>query len=80
MIEQSDVASSEKEQLSMKNRESVKLEESAKNAKQKPRNQHQSRYSPSSLAVITTDSLELKLAKTAIHEHKIIHEHLIFRI
>ena len=60
-IEEIGVASSEKEQLSMKQRESVKLKESAQNTKQEPRNHHQSHYSPSSLALFATDSLELKL-------------------
>ena len=40
----------------MKQRESVKLKESAKNAKQEPRDHHQSPYSPSSLAIFATDS------------------------
>ena len=51
MIEQNGVASSEKVQHSIKQRESLKLKDSAKNAKQKPRNHHQILYSPSSLAL-----------------------------
>ena len=59
LIGQSGVASSIKEQLSMKQRESVKLKESAK---QEPTNHHQCQYSPSSLALFATNSLELTLA------------------
>ena len=33
-----------------------------------------------SLALFATDSLELKLAYTAINEHTNTHKHLIFRI
>ena len=44
-IEQSGVFLLEKEQPSMKKRESVKPEESTKNAKQEPSYHHQSRYS-----------------------------------
>ena len=57
MIEQSGVASSIKEQLSMEQRKFVKLKESAKSAKQ-----NQSQYSPSSVSLFAIDSLELKLA------------------
>ena len=46
----------------MKQRKSVKLKESAQNAKPEPKNYHQSHYSPSSLALFASDSLELKLA------------------
>ena len=46
----------------MKQRESVKLKESGMNAKQEPRDHDQSRFSQSSLALLATDSLELKLA------------------
>ena len=46
----------------MKQRESVKLKESIKNAKTEPRDHHQSHYSQSSLALLATDSLEPKLA------------------
>ena len=55
----------------MKQRESLKLKESTKNAKQKPRDHHRSRYSSCSLAPLATNSFELKLAKTAINEHTI---------
>ena len=34
----------------------------------------------SSLALLATDSLELKLTQTSIKEHTITHEHKIFRI
>ena len=50
----------------MKLRDSVKLKESIVNAKQEPRDHHQNRLSPNSLALFATDSLELKLALTAI--------------
>ena len=50
-----------KEQLSMKQRESVKPKESAKNAK-KPRDQRQSRHSLRLRALCATDSLEQILA------------------
>ena len=46
----------------MKQRESVKLKENTKSAKQEPTDHHQSQYSPSSLALFATDSLYLKLA------------------
>ena len=45
----------------MKQRESVKLKESAKNAKQEPRDHHM-RYSQHLLSLFATDSFELKLA------------------
>ena len=61
-IEQSGIASSTKEPHSLKQRESVKLKESAKNGKQEPRDHHQTRHSPSSHAIFATDSLELRLA------------------
>ena len=63
----------------MKQRESLKLKESTKKAKQRPRDHHLSRYSSCSLAPLATNSFELKLAKTAINEHKISHEHIVFR-
>ena len=63
----------------MKQRESVKLRKSAKNTKQTPRDDHQRRYSPYLFALLTTNSLELKLALTAINEHTITHEHILFR-
>ena len=65
------VASSIKEQLSMKQRESVKLKESTRSTKQEPMDQYQSRHSQSSFSLFATDSLELKLAFTAINEHTI---------
>ena len=47
----------------MKQNEYMKLTESLKNAKLfEPRDHHQSRYSQSSLALLATDNLELKLA------------------
>ena len=48
--------------------------------KQEPRDYHQTRHSPNSHALFATDSLKLKLAYTAINEHTITHQHLIFRI
>ena len=50
-------------------RESVKLTGSVKKGKQEPKNHHQSQHSPNSHALFATDSLELKLAYTAINEH-----------
>ena len=46
----------------MKQNEYVKPKESAKNAKQGPRNHHQIHYSRSLLALLAIDSIELKLA------------------
>ena len=70
---------SEKEQLSTKRNEYVKLKESAKKAKQEPRDRYQSRYSPRLLLLFATDSLELhvQLAETFINEHTITNEHRI---
>ena len=53
----------------LKQRESVKLKGSVKKGKQEPRNHHQTQHSPNSLALFATDSLELKLAYSAINEH-----------
>ena len=60
-------------------RESVKLKGSVKKGKQEPRDHHQTQHSPNSLALFATDSLELKLAYTAINEHTNTHTRLIFR-
>ena len=79
-IEQSGVASSTKVPPNLKQTETVKLKGSVKKGKQEPRDHHQTRHSPNSLAVFATDSLELKLANTAINEHTNIHKSLIFRI
>ena len=79
-IEQSGVASSTKVPPNLKQRESVKLKESLKKGKQEPRDHHQTRHSPNSLALFATDSLELKLAYPAINEHTNTHKHLIRRI
>ena len=57
----------------LKQRESVKLKGSVKKGKQEPRDHHQTRHSPNSLALFATDSLELKLAYTAINEHTNTH-------
>ena len=65
-IEQSDVASSTKVPSNLKQRKSVKLKGSVKKGKQEPRDHHQTRHSPNSLALFATHSLELKLAYTAI--------------
>ena len=46
----------------MKQRESVKLKESAKNAKKEPRDQHQSRHSMRLRALFATDRLEQNVA------------------
>ena len=47
----------------------MKLKGSVKKGKQEPRDHHQTRHSPNSLALFATDSLELKLAyNTAIKE------------
>ena len=78
-IEQSGVASSTKVPPNLKKRESVKLKGSVKKGKQEPKNHHQSQHSPNSHDLFATDSLELKLAYTAINEHTNTHKHLIFR-
>ena len=78
-IEQSGVASSIKVPPNLKQRESVKLKGSVKKGKQEPRDHHQIQHSPNSLALFATDSLELKLAYTAINEHTNTHKRLIFR-
>ena len=78
-IEQSGVASSTKVPPNLKKRESVKLKGSVKKGKQEPKNQHQSQHSPNSHALFATDSLELKLAYTAINEHTNTHKRQIFR-
>ena len=62
-----------------KKRESVKLKGSVKKGKQEPKNHHQSQHSPNAHALFATDSLELKLAYTAINEHTNTHKRLIFR-
>ena len=64
----------------MKQRESVKLKGSVKKGKEEPRDHHQTRHSPNLHALFATDSLELKLAYTAINVHINTHECLIFRI
>ena len=69
-IEQSGVASSTKVPPNLKQRESVKLKGNLKRGK----------ASPNSLALFATNSLELKLAYTAINEHTNTHKRLIFRI
>ena len=79
-IEQSGVASSTKVPHNLKQRESVNLKGSVKKRKQEPRDHCQTRHSPNSLALFATDSLELKLAYTAINEHTNTHKRLIFRI
>ena len=61
-IKQSGVASSTKVPPNLKQRESVKLKRSVKKGEQEPRDHHQTRHSPISLALFATDSLELKLA------------------
>ena len=79
-IEQSCVASSTKVPPNLKQRESLKLKESVKKGKLEPRDHHQTRHSSNTLAIFATDSLELKLAYTAINEHTNTHKRLIFRI
>ena len=79
-IEQSGVASSTKVPPNLKQRESVKLKGSVKKGKQEPRDHHQTRHSPDSLALFSTDILVLKLAYTAINEHTNTHKRLILRI
>ena len=77
-IEQSGVASSTKVPPNLKQRESVKLKGSVKKGKQEPRDHHQTRHNPNSLALVfATDSLELKLAYTTINEHTNVHKRLI---
>ena len=78
-IEQSGVASSTKVPPNLKKRESVKLKGSVKKEKQEPKNHHQSQHSPNSNVLFATDSLELKLAYTAINEHTNTHKRPIFQ-
>ena len=59
--------------------EEKKLKGSVKKGKQEPKNHHQSQHSPNSHALFATDSLELKLAYTAINEHTNTHKRQIFR-
>ena len=56
----------------------MKLKGSVKKGKQEPKNHHQSQHSSNSHALFATDSLELKLAYTAINEHTNTHKRLIF--
>ena len=76
-VKQSGVASTTKAPPNMKQRESVKLKGSVKKEKQEPRDHHQTQHSPNSFALFATDSLELKLAYTAINEHTNTHKRLI---
>ena len=78
-IEQSGVASLTKVPPNLKQRETVKLKGSVKKGKHEPRDHHHTRPSPNLLALFATDSLELKLAYTAINEHTNIHKRLIFQ-
>ena len=73
-IEQGGVASSTKVPPNLKQRESVKLKGSVKKGKQEPRDHHQTRHSPNSLALFAINSLELKLDYTAINEHTNTHK------
>ena len=57
----------------------MKLKGSVKKGKQEPKNHHLSQQSPNSHALFATDSLELKLAYTAINEHTNTQKHLILR-
>ena len=75
-IEQRGIASSTKVPPNLKQRESVKLIGSVKKGTQEPRDHHQTRHSPNSFALFATDSLELKLAYTAINEHTNPHKRL----
>ena len=79
-IEQSGIASSTKVPPNLKQREYVKLKGSIKKGKQELRDHRQTQHFPNSLALFSTDSLELKLAYTAINEHTDTHKRLIFRI
>ena len=79
-IKQSGVASSTKVPPNLKQKESTKLKGSLKKGKQEPRDHHQTQHSPNSLALFAPDSLELKLANTAINEHTNTYKRLIFRI
>ena len=78
-FEQSGVASSTKVPPNLKQRESVKLKGSVKKGKQEPMDHHQTQHSPNSPSLFATNSLELKLAYTAINEHTNTHKRLIFR-
>ena len=63
----------------MKNRDSVKLKESVKNAKPEPMGHNQNRYYQSSHALLAINSLKLILASAAIKEHRITLEHIKIR-
>ena len=54
-------------------------ERKRKERKARAKNYHQSQHSPNSHALFATDSLELKLAYTAINEHTNTHKRLILR-
>ena len=73
------IVSCTKGYTNLKKRESVKLKGSVKKGKQEPKNHHQSQHSPNSHALFATDSLELKLAYTAIIEHTNTQKRQIFR-
>ena len=72
---QSGVASLTREPHTLNQRGSANLKESVKKVKKKPRDHHQPRHCPNCNRLF-----KLKLAYTAINEHTIAHEHLIFRI
>ena len=78
-IEQSGVASSKKEPPNLNKRESLKVKRSIKKGKQEPKNHHQSQHSPNSHGLFAIDSLERKLAYTAINKHTNTHKRLIFK-
>ena len=78
-VEQIGVASSTKVTPNMKQRESVKLKGSVQKGGQEPRGHHQTQHSQNSLVLFATDSLELKLAYTAINEHTNTHKRLIIQ-
>ena len=58
----------------------MELKESVEDEKSEPRDHYQCRYSQCDLALLATDSLELRLTEAGIKEHTIEHEHIIFRI
>ena len=64
----------------MKQRESVKLKESTNSVKKEPTDHRQSQYSPSSLALFATDSLELNWLEQALTNTQFTHGHIIIRI
>ena len=78
-IEQSGVASSTKAPPNLKKIRICEAERKRKERKARAKEPSSVSDSPNSHALFATDSLELKLAYTAINEHTNTHKRLIFR-